>query len=438
MNPAPRKSAISTIRAIVKAGDPGMWSQGDGLYLVIGRSGNAHWAYRYSFAGKRRTMTVATYTDPNAASFKALELAVAHLNKQVHAGVDPLAERDGVEEAAKPKANMKGDCFEEAGRAYIAENEPGWKNEKHRYQWKATLDSYVYPMIGKKLPWEITTGDVVSVLRQPYKNTTLWDGARETAMRVRMRIEAILGRAFALGKDDPRFAAQWATFRNPAIWKGHLDRILKDNRQAKAHYKAMDWMDVPAFFAELQAKSDYSAEALKLTILCATRSLETLNATWAEIDLANATWHIPAERMKAGKPHSIPLSTVAIDLLKTVPRIEGNPHVFPGAVEGMPLSNMAMIMMLRKMRLSENLTVHGFRSAFRDWVSETTYHPDAIAEAALAHTVKNKTEAAYRRGTAFERRRQIMQQWCDYLTMKPEEYQKKWQLLVAVEMKVAA
>ncbi len=233
-----------------------------------------------------------------------------------------------------------------------------------------------------------------------------------------------------MGKDDPRYAEAWSTFRNPAQWRGHLDRIFKANRRTKQHFKAMDWKDLPTFFQTLSAKSDFSAHALRLTILCATRTSETLNAKWTEIDIENKVWNIPAERMKAGQPHSIPLSKTAIDLLSKLSRIEGNPYVFPGARRNRPLSNMAMLEMLRGMN-DDGLTVHGFRSAFRDWISETTMHPDTIAEMALAHTIKNKTEAAYRRGTAFDRRRNLIQQWDDYLTNSPNEYQLKWNLFIA-------
>ena len=193
----------------------------------------------------------------------------------------------------------------------------------------------------------------------------------------------------------------------------------------------MDWNAVGAFASELQAKTDYSSKALLLTILCATRTSETLNATWTEFDLDAATWTIPADRMKAGKEHRVPLSDAAVALLRGVHRMEGNPHVFPGARRGRPLSNMAMLEMLRGMREGAGLTVHGFRSAFRDWIMETTLHPDAIAEQALAHAIDNKVERAYRRGDAFERRRDLMQQWADYLTKGGDTYATQWAKFIA-------
>jgi integrase len=191
----------------------------------------------------------------------------------------------------------------------------------------------------------------------------------------------------------------------------------------------MDWNDIPAFMKELQHKTDYSAKALYLTVLCATRTNETINATWPEFDLNNRMWTIPAERMKAGVEHRIPLSNAAIDLLTNLHRIDGNQYLFPGMKQNRPLSDMAMLEMLRGMR--DGCTVHGFRSTFRDWASETTLHPDTIVEMALAHTIKNKVERAYRRGDAYERRKALMQQWCDYLLNDTQSYRTVWEKLVA-------
>jgi integrase len=191
----------------------------------------------------------------------------------------------------------------------------------------------------------------------------------------------------------------------------------------------MAFADAPAFMQELQTKTDYSAKALMLTILCAVRTSECLNATWDEFDLDAAQWTIPAKRMKAGVEHRVPLSSAAITLLKALHRFAGNPYVFPGAKRNQPLSNMSMLEMLRGMR--DGLTVHGFRSAFRDWCSETTLHPDTIAEMALAHTQRDKVVAAYRRGDGFERRKQLMQQWADYLLISNDNYKKEWQRLIA-------
>lgn len=436
MTAATRKKGLSprTIEALIEAAEPGLWAHRHGLSLSISKAGSPTWTFRYSSPdGKRRLMTLETVNsnDPmNAATLKALELQAQGLRLKVKAGHDPLAERNAV--ANKPDRNTQQhiDTFEEAARRFIAEQSPHWKSEVHRRQWTATLEAYAYPIIGTKLPHEITTQDVLDVLRQNYKTTTLWDGARETASRVRMRIETVLNAEFAINRDHPSHKDPWRHFRNPAQWKNHLQTIFKSSgKRTKGHFAAMDFKDVPAFVAELKPKPDYSAKALLLTILCAVRSSETLDAEWCEFDLDNATWTIPAVRMKAGVEHRVPLSSAAIDVLTSLHRIEGNPYVFPGAKRNRPLSNMAMLMLLRGMR--DGLTVHGFRSAFRDWTAETTLHPDTIAEMVLAHTIKDKTIAAYRRGDAFERRKSLMQQWADYLLTDQNDYNDQWTKLIA-------
>ncbi|TIN70364.1 MAG: DUF4102 domain-containing protein [Mesorhizobium sp.] len=422
-----------TIKTLIEAAEPGLWAHRHGLSLSISKAGSATWTFRYSASdGKRRLMTLETVTsnEPiSAASLRALEHKAEGLRLKVKAGHDPLAERKAA--TGKPdRSQSRIETFEEAARRFIAQQSPHWKNEKHKAQWSATLEAYAYPTIGRKVPSGITTQDVLDVLRQKYKETTLWDGARETASRVRMRVETVLNAEFAINRDHPLQKDAWQNFRNPAQWKNHLQTIFKSNgKRTKTHFAAMDFKDVPIFVAELRCKADYSAKALLLTILCAVRSSETLNAEWSEINLENATWTIPAGRMKAGVEHRVPLPSAAIELLKSLHRIEGNPYVFPGAKRNRPLSNMAMIEMLRGMR--DGLTVHGFRSAFRDWTAETTLHPDTIAEMALAHTIKDKTVAAYRRGDAFERRKELMQQWCDYISIVQSEYELKWRKYIA-------
>lgn len=422
-----------TIQTLVEAAEPGLWAHRHGLTLSISKAGSATWTFRYSAPdGKRRLMTLETVNsnEPiSAATLKALEHKAEGLRLKVRAGHDPLADRHAAAGKAE-RSPSRIETFEEASRRFIAEQSPHWKNEKHKAQWSATLEAYAYPIIGRKAPSEITTQDVLDVLRQKYKDTTLWDGVRETASRVRMRIETVLNAEFAINRDHPLQKDAWQNFRNPAQWKNHLQSIFKSNgKRTKSHFAAMDFKDVPDFVAELRQKTDYSASALLLTILCAVRSSETLNAEWTEIDLENATWTIPADRMKAGVEHRVPLSSAAIQLLKNLHRIEDNSHVFPGAKRKRPLSNMSMIEMLRGMR--DGLTVHGFRSAFRDWTAETTLHPDTIAEMALSHTIKDKTVAAYRRGDAFDRRKELMQQWCDYLSQNSNEYQDKWSKFIA-------
>jgi integrase len=424
---------LRTIETLVQAAQPGMWSHERGLCLAVAKSGTAFWALRYSSnSGQRRLMTLETYEPIDAAKLKSLEWRAAEYRKQIKAGRDPIAERDVTVGKAIAATKRAVDTFEDVARDYIAQHKDGWKNPKHRQQWENTLATYVYRIIGKSLPHEINTDDVLNVLRQKHirrgQHGTLWTNARETASRVRSRIEIVIGAAKAKGLSNRETREHWTGHHNPAQWQDNLEHWL-NGKQSKTHFDAMDWNDAPAFVKELQQKTDYSAKALLLTILCTVRTNETINASWPEFDLDNRMWTIPAKRMKAGVEHRVPLSNAAIDLLTNIHRIDGNPYVFPGMKPNKPLSDMAMLEMLRGMR--DGCTVHGFRSTFRDWASETTLHPDTIVEMALAHTIKNKTERAYRRGDAFERRKALMQQWCDYLLNDAQSYRANWEKLVA-------
>lgn len=427
-----------TIRTLVKAERPGMWAARNGLDLVIAISGSPTWSLRYSTCdGKRRLMKMADYEPVDEALLAALEAEAAEHRKTIRAGRDPLAERGTVASMAFTQSNRTGETFRNAALAYIAENKNQWKNQKHRQQWENTLERYAYPMIADTLTHTVTMDDIKRVLQQPYERGgyvgSLWGGARETASRVRSRIEIVINaakaRALADNADRER-QALWSNHHNPADGKA-LKYAGMNGKQAKSNFKAMDWKDVGAFATQLKANPVYSAKALLLTILCATRTSETLNATWSEFDLEAACWSIPADRMKTGREHRVPLSDAAVTLLRTIHPVEGNRYVFPGARRERPLSTMAMLEMLRGMRDGEGLTVHGFRSAFRDWITETTLHPDAIAEQALAHAIDNKVERAYRRGDAFERRRDLMQQWADYLTIARNAYETQWVKFIA-------
>ncbi|RWM96167.1 MAG: site-specific integrase [Mesorhizobium sp.] len=438
MTTAIRKKGLSprTIQTLIEAAEPGLWAHRFGLSLAIAKSGTASWTFRYGASdGRRRLMTLETINSNEpitAASLKALEVQAEGLRLKVRAGHDPLAARNAAANKPECSTGPRTVTFENVARDYIAQHESDWKNDKHRAQWTATLETYVYPKIGNKAPHEITTDDVLNVLRQDHtrngKTGPLWKNARETASRVRSRIEIVIAAAKAKGLSNPATRYLWANHHNPASWRDNLEHWL-NGKQSKSHFAAMDWKDVPAFVAELREKTDYSAKALLLTILCAVRTSECLCATHDEFDLETATWTIPAVRMKAGKEHRVPLSSAAIDLLKGLHRIEDNPYVFPGLKRNQPLSNMSMLEMLRGMR--DGLTVHGFRSAFRDWCSETTLHPDTIAEMALAHSIKDKTVKAYLRKDAFERRKDLMQMWCDYLLIDRKEYHERWSKFIA-------
>jgi integrase len=454
--------SVPTIKKLVTAQRPGMWAARNGLNLCIAASGSASWSLRYTNRSKqRRLMKLADYEPIDAAVLAGLEAQAAEHLKAIKVGHDPLAvRRSAISQAARSSIDGLFDTLENAGRrnrqsglpqsesplitvifrdaalAYIEQNRSGWKNSKHITQWENTLATYVYPLIGANPAHEITMEDVMRVLQQPYKRGdyegTLWAGARETASRVRSRIEIIIHAAKAQALADnsnPDRQALWRNHYNPADAKA-LKHAGLNGKQMKSNHAAMDWKFVPTFAQELQRKSDYSAKSLLLTILCATRTSETLDATWSEFDLHAATWTIPAARMKMAKEHRIPLSDAAIALLRGNLRIQGNEYVFPGVRNGKPLSNMAMLQMLRGMREGAGLTVHGFRSTFRDWITETTLHPDTIAEQALAHTITNKVERAYRRGDAFERRCDLMQQWADYLLLDGKAYGTKWAKLL--------
>ncbi|HZV58512.1 MAG TPA: tyrosine-type recombinase/integrase [Sphingobium sp.] len=422
-----------TATALVRTGRPGMWAGKHGLQLVIAASGAAAWSLRYtSREGRRRLMKMADLDDTSAATIAAMEAEAAALRQRIKRGFDPLAERN--KPATHAAAAHTVATFKDAALDYIGNNKDGWRNAKHREQWSATMDTYAFPFIGAKPVHLVTIDDVKEILLQPHRRGgALWTVARETASRVRSRIEIIIKAAKANALADnanPERQALWSNHHNPARWD-----VLKyaglNGRQSKSHFAAMPWTDVPHFSQQLKRKDDYSARALLLTIMCATRSSETLNAEWSEFDLESACWTIPAERMKGFREHRVPLSAQAVELLRGSLRMERNPYVFPGAKEGRPLSNMSMLMMLRGMRSNDGFTVHGFRSAFRDWAGETTLHPDNITEQALAHIIGDKTVAAYRRGDAFERRRKLMQQWNDYLFMSEEQYKSHWEKFIA-------
>ena len=278
----------------------------------------------------------------------------------------------------------------------------GFRNEKHRAQWAMTLTTYAAPLRSMKLD-DIATADVLAVL-QP-----LWQTKAETASRLRGRIERVLDAAKAKGLRSGE---------NPARWRGHLDALLPArHRLTRGHHAAMPYDDVPAFIGRLRASESVSALALEFAILTASRTGEVLGARWDEIDLDAKLWTVPAARMKAGREHRVPLTARALAILQTVEKVRTGEHVFPGQRRGKPLSVMALAMVLRRLKL-ENVTVHGFRSAFRDWCGEATAFPRDVAEAALAHTVGDMTERAYRRGDALEKRRKLMAAWAAFIEPK--------------------
>ena len=322
--------------------------------------------------------------------------------KLVLSGIDPIEHRKAAKAAlvaAKPVFT-----FRQVAERYIAAHERAWKNEKHRHQWGATLKSFCYPVFGEKPVDQIDIGLVMRVL------DGLWHEKPETATRVRGRIESILDYAKARG---------WRYGENPARWKGHLENLLpKRSKLAQVkHHAALPWPEMGTFMETVRAAASVTGWALEFTILTAARTSETLGAVWSEIDLAARCWTVPGRRMKAGQEHRVPLTDRAIEILEAVAplRTSGASFVFPGAKAGKGLSQMALVMALRRLGHGD-MTVHGFRSTFRDWAAESTNYPREVAEAALAHTLRDRVEAAYRRSDLFEKRRQLMEEWdrfCD-------------------------
>lgn len=386
-----------TVREVAALKQPGRHSDGGGLYLRISPSGARSWAFMHVAAGKR--------TELGLGSASALTLAAARkvagdMREAVALGRNP---RDVLAPAgdASLAPEKKVVTFGEFADDYISTIEDGWKNDVHRKQWRNSLRDHAGAL--SMLPIEtVDTDSVVGVLRP------IWLTKAETAKRLRGRIERILNAAKVKGL-RPRDSG------NPAMWRGHLALLMpSQSKVERGHHAALPYREAPAFFAQLRARAANAARCLEFTILTAARSGEALGATWAEMDPDAETWTIPASRMKAGQEHIVPLSSGAVDILKAVmpANVQLTDHVF--AVNGSSRSNMAMAMLLRRMGYG-HVTTHGFRSTFRDWAGDETDFPREIIEHALAHTIQNKAEKAYRRGTAVERRRELMQAWSTYL-----------------------
>lgn len=375
----------------------GKYDDGGGLRLVVSATGSRKWVLRFTIDGKRREMGLGSY--PDVGLSKARELA-SEYRKQVKDGIDPIeARKNCIEEIPS---------FAVCAKRFIEAHQASWKNMKHRQQWVNTIQSYANPVIGDKPIDTISTADILLILRE------IWTTKTETAKRLQGRLENILDYASAHG---------YLTKANPARWRGHLDKLLPKPTRIKkiAHHPAMPYEEVAAFMHLLEGHRSTSSKALAVLIHTATRSSEVLKATWDEIDLEASIWTIPSERMKAGREHRIPLSKQCRIIFHDLPRISGNPYVFPGNKAGCPLSNMSLLQLMRGMGFGVNgehgdYVPHGFRSSFRDWSGEVSSFPRDVAEMALAHTIGNKVEAAYRRGDLFEKRCEMMQAWSDYIS----------------------
>lgn len=395
---AGRKLSARAVAALSKAG---RHSVGDGLYLQISKAGSRTWLFRYMLRGKAREMGLGPVTDVSLAEARE---KVGEARRVLADGRDPIEARKEAARAADLEAARRI-TFKGAAEAYIDMRRAGWRNPKHVQQWENTLATYAYPVFGHLPVSEVDTALVLRALEP------IWRTKTETATRVRGRIEAVLDWAKVMGYREGA---------NPALWRGHLAHLLAPpNKVAKVeHHAALPWQEVAGFMAALRRRQATSSLALEVLILTAARTSEVLEMTWSEINLQTGIWALPAERMKAERPHRVPLVRQVKSVLVHMGENYGyDGYVFPGprSRDGnrRPLSNMSLLQLLKRMG-HPDITVHGFRSSFRDWASEATSFPNEVAEAALAHIVGDKVEAAYRRGDLFAKRRRMMEAWAEY------------------------
>lgn len=387
--------------AVSKNSKPGYYGDGAGLWLQVSKSITKSWIFRYTLAGKQREMGLGALHTVTLSEARAKAKSCRSLLLD---GKDPLDARKA-SQLVEALERAKMITFDQCATAYIAAHRGSWKNAKHAAQWESTLATYAGPIIGALPVAAVDTALVVKVL------SPIWQDKTETATRLRGRIESIL---------DWATVSKFRVGENPARWRGHLDNLLADpNKVSKVeHHPALPWQDLVGFMTELRMREGIAARAVEFAILTATRSGEVRGAAWGEIDMDAALWTIPAERMKAGREHRVPLSTAALELLKSAPRL--GEIVFPGRGKDTALSDMSLTAVLRRMGRKE-ITVHGFRSTFRDWCSEAVANsfPREVCEHALAHSLPDKVEAAYRRGDLLEKRKMLMQTWADFCTIVP-------------------
>jgi len=387
--------------AVTKVVKPGMYADGLGLYLRVGPTGAKSWVFRYRVGNGRRDMGLGPLHTVTLADAR---VKAAECRRQRLDNSDPLQVRDAALLAAKLE-DAKAMTFQNCAEAYISAHASGWRNAKHADQWRNTLASYAYPVFVNFPVQAIDTALIMKVLEP------IWATKTETASRLRGRIECVL---------------DWATVRefrrgeNPARWRGHLENLLPKRQRVQKveHHSALPYSEIGDFMTTLRAQEGAAARAFEFLILTATRTSETIGATWGEVDFDAKVWTIPASRIKAGKEHRVPLSPAALSILERMKNSGSGNHIFPGGRANAGLSNMAMLKLLERIGRSD-LTVHGFRSTFRDWVSERTNFPREVAEMALAHAISDKVEAAYRRGDLFEKRRKLMEAWSAYCNTAP-------------------
>jgi integrase len=382
----------------VRNAKAGMHADGGGLWLQVskgeGDTLRRSWIFRYAVDGRERKMGLGSLSTISLAEARQ---KAAECRKLRHEGIDPIEHRDAKKRAAAV-ATAKSITFAKAAERYIGSHRAGWRNVKHASQWKNTINTYADPVIGN-LP--INAVDIALVMKvlEP-----IWAEKPETASRLRGRIEAVLDWAVA-----HKFRSEGP---NPARWRGHLDKLLPPRRKIRRvhHFPALPYSEVGEFMTALRVQDGTAARALEFAILTAGRTSEVIGARWEEFDLEAGVWTVPGERMKAGKEHRVPLSGAALAVIQMMHAHRQGRYVFPGDREGKPLSNMALLMVLRRMNRGD-LTAHGFRSTFRDWAAECTSFPREVCELALAHAIGDRVEAAYRRGDLFAQRRKLMDAW---------------------------
>jgi len=395
-----------TALKVARAKAPGMYADGGGLYLQV-TEGGASWIYRYMLNARARAMGLGPIHTITLAEARERATQARKLRLD---GIDPIQQRRS-ERAAQRVAGATAMSFRQCGDAFITSREAGW-GALHRRQWTNSLAQHVYPVIGDVRVQDIDTTLVMKVVEP------LWRSIPETASLIRGRIEAILDWAKVRG---------YRTGENPARWRGHVDKLLPARGKVRKveHHAALPYAELPTFLAALREQEGIAALALEFTILTCVRSGGTRFARWSEFDLLAKVWTVPAQRMKAQREHRIPLSARSLAILQEMHarRHADDGFVFPGRKVGRPLADTVLLRLLQRLGRGD-LTIHGFRSSFRDWAAERTSFPREVAEMALAHSIPSAVEAAYRRGDLFEKRRKLMQQWATFCTTEPLERDK--------------
>lgn len=421
---ATNKLTALAVTNLVKGGLKARTGDGGGLYLDVRAKGRATWVFRYMMDGKAREAGLGRAEDVTLAEARD---AASDLRKLSARKIDPLEQKAqlradalAARAAARRSAALEHWTFKRVADARMTAKEAEYRNEKHRQQWRNTLKTYAYPLLGDLPVADITREVVLAVL------TPIWTLKPETASRLRQRIEVVLDYAEVMG---------WRTGSNPAAWKGRLDQVLPSHRKTRVvrHHPALPWVRVPELMEQLKGAEGLGALALRFAILTAARSGEVRGATWAELDLEHATWNVPADRMKGKKTHRVPLSAEALDVLSAVRPFRGNDGpdglIFPSIQTRRMLSDMSLAAVIKRLNDGDRPTwvdgdghavvPHGFRSSFRDWCADTQPEPSEVVEAALAHAIRNATEAAYRRGDLFERRKVLMSAWGAFCQGEP-------------------